>query len=138
MAFDSTEVHWKDMRMYIEGRQVVRFTGFKCTPSLEQEYIYGAEGIILDIQPGNEAYPGVLTLYKSEIDAMNRAAIAAGVPNLMFLKWTVVVEYKATAISPRQATTYIIAIENYEEGMEQNAKSMPIALNFKAYRPVIK
>lgn len=138
MAYDSTEVHWKDQRVYIEGRLVTRITGFKCQFNLEKEYIYGADGIPLDIQPGNESYPGVITLYDSEVSAMNAAAEKAGVPNLMFLKWTVVVEYRATAISPRRSVTYVIDVEGYEEGMEQNAKSMPIALNFKSMRPIPK
>lgn len=135
MAFDSTEVHWKDLEVFIEGQRVVKITGFKESPKAEKEYIYGASDEPLDIQPGNREYPGVITLYKSQVDAMNRAARLKGGRDLMDIKWTVVANYKATATSPRQTNTYIIDIEGYEEGMEQNAKSVPISLAFKSMPP---
>lgn len=137
MAFDSTEVKWSDLKFYLNGTKVVKFTALKYKPEQEVEEIYGGGDEPLDLQTGNRKYSGMATMYKSMIDAMNKAARAQGFRDLMDVPWTIVADYKETLASPRTADTLPnVRFTDYEKGMEQNAKSMPITLNFKCLRPV--
>lgn len=137
MAFDSTEVKWSDLKFYLNGTKVVKFTGLKYKSEQEVEEIYGGGDEPLDLQTGNRKYSGMATMYKSMIDAMNKAARAQGFRDLMDVPWTIVADYKETLASPRTSDTLPnVRFTDYEKGMEQNAKSMPVALNFKALRPV--
>lgn len=139
MAFDSTEYRWNDIEVFINGTPIVKFTGIKENPSQETEEIYGGGDEPLDIQTGNRKYGGSITLYASAVNAMNLAAEAAGGRDLMDIPWTIVWKYKAVIGSPRKMVTFPGArIEGYEEGMEQNAKSATVTLNFRSLRPVRK
>lgn len=125
------------MKFYLNGTKVVKFTALKYKSEQEVEEIYGAEDEPLDLQTGNRKYSGTATMYKSVIDAMNKAARAAGYPDLMGATWTIVAGYKETLASPRTSDTLPnVRFTDYEKGMEQNAKSMPVTLNFKCLRPV--
>ncbi|MBS1740730.1 MAG: hypothetical protein JST88_09335 [Bacteroidetes bacterium] len=103
------------------------------------EEIYGAGDEPFDIQTGNRKYGLSVTLYKSVIDNMNAAAVAAKGRDLMDVPWTVVASYKATMTAPRQTRTYTnVRFQGYEMGMEQNAKSAPIALQARCLRPIVR
>ena len=68
-----------------------------------------------------------------------RAAEAAGGRDLMDIAWTFTWKYKAVIGSPRKMITFPGArVEGYEEGMEQNAKSAPVVLNYKSLQPIRK
>lgn len=137
MAFDSTEVAWRDLEVFLEGKRIVKITSLKENPSQESEYLYGAGDEPFDINTGNRAYPLSLTVYKSVVDAMNRESVKAGFRDLMEVPWTIVANYKQTANAPRQTNTYPgVRIEGWEAGMEQNAKSMLVPLTAKSMRPI--
>jgi hypothetical protein len=138
MAFDSSEVKWKDLELFIEGTPVAKFTSLKETSEQEAEEIYGAGDEPTDIQTGNRKYALNMGVYKSVLDNMNSAAVAAGGRDMMDVPWTIVVNYKATSAAPRQTISYPnVRVTNYERGMEQNAKSMPVTLTCKCLRPIV-
>lgn len=137
MAFDSTEVKWSDLEIFLNGGRIVKFTGLKYKSSQEVEEIFQAGDEPLDLQTGNRMYSGTFTAYKSVIDAMNAAAVKVGGRDLLDVAWTIVATYKPTATDPRQTDTLPnVRFTDYEKGMEQNAKGMPIAIGFKCLRPV--
>jgi len=138
MAFDSTEVAWRDLEVFVNGVSVGKVTAIKEMNETEVEEIYGAGDEPVDIQTGNRKYGVQATFYKSVIDNMNSAAKAAGGRDLMDIPWVIVAGYKPTIQSPRQTRTYTnVRFQGYEVGMEQNAKSMPIALTARCFRPEV-
>lgn len=139
MAFDSTEVAWRDLELFINTQSVGKFTSVREANEQEVEELYGAGDEPFDIQTGNRKYGVVVTLYKSVVDRLNAAAIAGGGRDLMDVPWTIVAGYKPTLTDPRQTRTYTnVRFQGYEVGMEQNAKSMPITLNARCLRPQIR
>ena len=139
MAFDSTEVAWRDLELFIDTQSVGKFTALRETNEQEVEEIFGAGDEPFDIQTGNRKYGLSVTLYKSVIDAMNKAAQLKAGRDLMDVPWIIVASYKPTMTEPRQTRTYPnVRFQGYEVGMEQNAKSMPIVLNARCLRPKVK
>ncbi|MFN4249058.1 MAG: hypothetical protein ACK4EY_15125 [Flavipsychrobacter sp.] len=135
MAFDSTKVKWSHQEFYLNGQLVTAFTALKYKTSREVEEIYGAGDDPIDLQAGNKSHSGTVTVYEDVVNAMNKAAVAAGFDDLTDVPWTISSSYKATITQPRQTDTLEnVRITEYEKGMEQNAKGMPIALPFKALR----
>lgn len=137
MSFDSTEVAWRDMSIFLNGKRIGKVKKLKYKTSRETEELYGAGDDPFDINPGNKAFSGELEVYKSVVDEMNRAAKLAGHDDLTDVPWVVTADYKATATEPPQTDTLPnVRFGEFEKGLENNAKSMPINLPFKCLKPV--
>lgn len=138
MAFDSTEVAWRDMSIFLSGVRVGKIRKLKYKTIRETEHLYGAGDDPFDINPGNKSYEGEMEVYKSVVDEMNIAARAAGFEDLTDIPWVITVHYKATATQPQQTVTLpAVRFSEFESGMENNNKFMLINMPFRSLRPVV-
>src|SRR5690606_27003841 len=101
----------------------------KYKSSQEKELLYAAGNEPISVQRGNRAYGGTFRFLKGAVDKLNAAAKAAGGEDLLDLSLVAVINYKAKGSRAVQTDTLTgVEITEYEKGMEQNAKSMPIEL----------
>ena len=132
MSFDSTEIAWKDLEVFIEGKRITKIRSLKYKAATDKEHLYAAGTKPIAIQSGNETYTGEMKLLKGQLDALNRAAVAAGYQDIRGVTMTITAVYKPTSSDPMQTDTLSgVQIEAYEKSLEQNAKFMEIALPFK-------
>ena len=62
---------------------------------------------------------------------MNAAAVSAGGKDLLDIQTDIVVTYKPAGTRPVQTDTLVgVEITEFQKGMEQGAKSMPVSLPF--------
>lgn len=126
---DSKEVEWNDAELFLNGVKITKFQGFKFKLAQEKEFLYAGGNNPLSIQRGNKAYTGEFRLLKGAVDALNAAAVAVGGESLLDISLIAVIKFKAKGVRGIQtATLGGVEFTEYEIGMEQNAKSMPIAL----------
>lgn len=137
MAFDSSEVAWRDLTVFLNGQRIGKVKKLKYKTARESEHLYGEGDNPFDINPGNKAFTGELIVFKSVIDTMNLAALAAGGDDLTDIPWVIGGAYKATATSPKTSITLPnVRFDEFEEGLENNNKSMEVTLPFKCLTPV--
>ncbi len=132
MFFNSKECEWVDLELFVDGFRVAKFLGVKYKKAQEKEFLYAAGSEPIGIQKGNKAYTGEARFLKGALDDMNRAARVAGADDITDISYTLVINYKARGNRAIQTDTLVgVEFEEYEKGMEQNAKSMEITLPFK-------
>lgn len=135
---DSKEVEWSDCELFFNGAKVTKFQGFKVKNAQEKEFLYAEGNEAISIQRGNKAKTGEFRLLKGAVDALNAAAVAAGGEDLTDISLVAVLKFKPKGIRTIQTITlYGVEFTEYEYGMEQNAKSMPIALPIMFLRKAI-
>jgi hypothetical protein len=134
-VFDSKEVEWSDLSLYLNGTKVGKFTGNKYKKDRETEFLYASGDEPASIQRGNKSYTGTFSCLKSLQDAMNKAAQALGGEDLYDVDWTIVNVYRAKGTRLIQTDTQIgVVFESFERGMVQNDKKPEIALPYKYLR----
>jgi hypothetical protein len=127
--FDSKECEWADLTLFLDGVKVTKVTRVKYKKSHEKEALYAAGSEPFSIQRGNKSYTGEIALLKGAVDALNKAAVAAGGDDLTDVSFTVGVVYKAKGTRVLQTDTLSgWEFTEYEKGMEQNAKKMEVTL----------
>lgn len=134
MAFDSREFEFADVRVAILGTQLTGLRGLTYKKSQEKEPVYGAGNEPRAIQRGNKKYEGQLMLLKSDFDALNIAAIAAGYEDIVdvpgdLIDLIVVYQKEGTA---KLSTDRLLNVEftEAEDGMKQNDKFKEVTLPF--------
>lgn len=83
MAFDSRECEFADIKVSLLGRELDGLRGITYDYEQEKEYVYGQGNKPKSIQRGNVKPAGTLMLLKSDVDALNAAARAAGYKNIV-------------------------------------------------------
>lgn len=128
---DSKEVEWSDAELFLNGVRITKVQGFKFKLAQEKEFLYAGGNDPLSIQRGNKAPTGEFRLLKGAVDALNAGARAAGGNSLLDIALVAVIKFKAKGVRTVQTATLTgVEFTEYEYGMEQNAKSMPITLPF--------
>lgn len=126
---DTKECEWSDLEVFINGVRITKVQSAKYKSAKEKEPLYAAGSDPISIQSGNRVYTGSLRLLKEAVDSLNTAARAAGGKDLLDIECVVVVNYKAKGARVVQTDTLNgVQFTEYEKGMEQNAKSMPIEM----------
>lgn len=128
---DTKECEWSDLELYLNGALITKVQSAKYKSAQEKESLYAAGNEPISIQRGNKSYTGSIRLLKGAVDSLNAAAKAAGGEDLLDISLVMVVNYKAKGNRSIQTDTLQgVEFTEYEKGMEQNAKSMPIELPF--------
>ena len=128
---DTKECEWSDIDLYINGALITKLQSIKYKVAQEKELLHAAGNEPISVQRGNKNYSGSLRLLKGSVDALNKAAVAAGGESLLDISVTIVVNYKPKGSRVIQTDTLGgVEFTEYERGMEQNAKSMAIELPF--------
>lgn len=130
---DTKECEWADLELYLNGARITKVQSAKYKKTQEKELLYAAGNEPFSIQRGNKSVTGSFRLLKGAVDALNLAAKAAGGLDLCDLSLVAVINYKKKGFRAMQTDTISgLEFTEYEKGMEQNAKSMPIELPFIA------
>lgn len=127
--FDTKECEWSDMELFINGAKITKVQGVKFKEAQEKEFLHAAGNDAISIQRGNKTRTGEIRLLKGAVDALNAAAVAAGGTSLLDVNFVLVVSFKAKGA--RLIKTHTLGgteVSEYEIGMEQNAKSVPVTL----------
>lgn len=126
---DTKECEWADIEVFFNGARITKVQSVKYKKAQEKEHLFAAGNEAISIQRGNKPGTGSIRLLKGAVDSLNAAAKAAGGDDLLDVSLVVVVNYKSKGIRNVQTDTLIgVEFTEYEKGMEQNAKSMPIEL----------
>lgn len=132
----SSECAWQHSKVVLLNRTMTGLRGWELSTSIEKEYVYGAGNEPVDINEGNVAYTGSVKMLGYELDALDRAALAAGydcisrVPHELV---SMVVKLQKTKADPVvMYSVQGIAFESTGDKLDQNDKNREITLPFKA------
>ncbi len=137
----SSECAWKHAELILLGRRINGLRGFELKKSVEKEHLYGTGQTPLDIQEGNTKCEGNIKVLGFELDALNKAAMAAGYADITEVPHEAImmtVKLQKTPTEPK--TTFNvrgIAFTEATNAMEQNAKMREITLPFLAMDIVV-
>ena len=125
------EVEWADIQVNFAGAELTKITGIKYKSKKDKAPLHAEGDKAISIQSGNRTYEGELKLLKGAVDMINKAAVAAGGDDLLDIQVDIIVTYLPIGAREIEIDTLIsVDITEYEKGMEQGAKSMPITLPF--------
>jgi hypothetical protein len=125
-------VQWSDLAVSVEGVDASNdLKGLKYGVKAEKEFIYAGGDDPASIQSGNRSYTGTLTLLERAVWVMHDAAIAAGGRDVTDLKFDLTIKYRQAGVRGiRVLLLKGCEISEFEEGMMQNDKEMPVSLPF--------
>jgi hypothetical protein len=135
MPFDSREFEFADIKASVFGTELSGLRGLTYKESQEKEPVYGAGNRPKAIQRGNVKYEGNLSLLKSDYDALNSAAIAAGYNSIVDVPGDQVAltcVYQKDDNKAILSTVTLINVEftEAEDGMKQGDKFKEVSLPF--------
>jgi hypothetical protein len=134
MYYNSQETVWNDQSMQIFGAIASKIIGVKFSEEIEKELLYAAGGDAIGIQEGNTKLEGSFKVLKSQLDAWNAAAVAAGYDSILKVPYqaiTATVVYKAAYGRLLQGFTIQgIGFTKREYDLAQAGKKMEIDLPF--------
>ncbi len=126
------ESSWKKCEAYMNGVKITGLRGFTYEKESDDEPIYAGGDQPIAIQSGNVSYRGNLKAFKSDIDAMNKAAQAQGYNDITEVNNLVLVKvYKPEGQTLLQTDTLTgVKISKLTKGWDQGAKFMEIDLPY--------
>ena len=71
---NSREFAWKDIKVYLKGRQVTEIREITYETEVEKELVYASGSKARTIGRGNEKCSGEITILQSGLEALQRAA----------------------------------------------------------------
>ncbi len=133
MAFDSREYEFADIRVSLLGMELTGLRGLTYKKSQEKELIYGAGNQPKAVQRGNKKYEGSLMLLKSDFNALNAAARAAGYDDITDVPGknidiTCLYQKSDDASQLNTDTLQNVEFSDFEDGMKTGDKFKEIAL----------
>lgn len=128
----TSECAWAHTEIMILGRKIKGLRGFEFKKAKAKESIYGSGGEPIDIQEGNVSYTGSIKILGFELDALNRAAQAAGYNDIVDVPHEAIVitcSYQKTKLDKKVSISAKgVAFTEVGEAMEQDAKMREITL----------
>lgn len=131
MTRNYKEYSYTDMQVVLNGRTIGGLRGMEYTAKKAKEVLFGAGEMPRAIQHGKREYEGTLTVLQSELDALNRAAQAAGYKDLLDLEMDIIVTYGSNGV----LSTDIVrcaSISEFPKGMKEGDMNSEHALPFVA------
>lgn len=130
----SSEYAWHHAEIKVLGRVIKGITGFEFKKTTEKEAIYGAGQEAIDIQEGNIACSGSLTLFGYEKDRMDSAARLAGYDDITQVPHELIVITAMLRKAAKDPLTEItatgVAFTETADSMSQNDKKRTCELPF--------
>jgi len=130
----SSEYAWHHTEVKLAGKILTGITAWELKKTTEKEALYGAGQHAIDIQSGNIACTGSITLWGYELDRLEQAAQAAGYDSIQDVPHellSIVVSARKLAKDP--ITTWIASGVSFSETtdtMAQNDKKRECPLPF--------
>jgi hypothetical protein len=139
MFFDSKECAWADMSILFNGKQIAKIKHVKFGKKQEKDELYAEGDQPHSIQRGNVSYTGELEVFKNVLDQVNEAVAIAGYEDILDVEnVTLNVSFKASGLRKLKLYTLIgVEFTEYEIGLSQGDKSIPVKLPFKFLKLVI-
>ena len=132
----SSECAWQHGKVVLLNRTITGLRGWSLNTAVEKEYVYGAGNEPVDINEGNVSYGGSVTILGYELDALDKAAQAAGYDSISRVpheQVTMVVKMQKSKADPIVMYSVTgIAIEGAEDKQSQGDKNREVTLSFKA------
>lgn len=132
----TSECAWSHFEVKVLTRVAKGLRGFSFKKTIEKEHLYGTGDEPLDIMTGNKKYEGNIKLLGFEVDALNKAATAAGFSDITEVPHEAVLINCSFKRRPTDAVSSYTAtgVAFTENGvdLEQNAKHREITLPFIA------
>lgn len=132
----SSECAWQHATVVLLNRKLTGIRGWSINTAVEKEYVYGAGNEPIDINEGNASYTGSITVLGYELDALDRAAQAAGYDNITRVPHesiNMVVKLQKSKNDPLVMYSVTgISFESTDDGQNQNDKNREVNLPFKA------
>lgn len=129
---EGKEVEWDDVSIAVEGAELVKPVGFRYGIKAEKEELYAKGVDAISIQSGNKSKTFTIKVLKGDYDVMHDAALAANGDDITDLEFDIAIKYAAKGERGlRLVVLQGCEIEGFEEGMDQNAKSMVVELSGK-------
>lgn len=132
----SSECAWQHSKVVLLNRTIGGCRGWMLNTAVEKEYIYGAGNEPVDINEGNVSYGGSVTILGYELDALDKAAQAAGYDSISRVpheQVTMVVKMQKTKADPVVMYSVTgIAFDGAEDKLNQGDKNREVTLSFKA------
>lgn len=129
MVFDSKQFQYKDIKMTIDGEEIVGFTSVRFKPSRDKEYLRGRGDQPHEIQHGNLEYEGEVGLWQSTVEQL-MAKSPGG--DITLFRGELIVMFAQTETD--KISGYRLTAMEFDEadmGMSQGDKSMEIKLPIK-------
>lgn len=128
----SSECAWKHAEVIVLGRVIKGLRGFEFKKSIEKEPLYGAGQTAIDIQEGNIKCEGNIKILGFELDALNKAAVAAGYSDITEVPHEAIslqATFKKNATDAKTTVSVVgVAFTELAHAMEQNAKMREVTL----------
>jgi hypothetical protein len=136
MFFDSNECTWADMSILFNGKKIAKIKHVKFGKKQEKDELYAEGDEPHSIQRGNKSYTGELEVFKNTLDQANEAVALAGYDDILDVEGvTLIVKFKQSGTRPLKTYTLIgVEFMEYEIGLAQGDKSIPVKLPFKFLR----
>ena len=131
--FDSRQYEFADISVSLLGVTLSGLRGLTYKKSQDKEPVYGAGNQPLSIQRGNKKYEGQLMVLKSDYDAMDAAAVAAGYEDITDVPGsliTITCLYEKDSGTTSTDTLINLEFTEAEDGMKQGDKFKEVALPF--------
>lgn len=128
MGFNTKDFRFADIQVSLFGQTLSGFRGVSYKKKQEKELLHGAGEKPIGIQRGNITYEGEIMMLKSDYDALNLAARAAGYDDIVSLPgFPVVVAYTNDT---KITTDTLLNVEfmEFDEGMKQGDKFKEMSL----------
>ena len=132
MFFDSAEVAWSDLSVFLNGKLITKLTGIKYKVSVSKEAIHAAGDEPTDINSGLRDYTGELKILVGGLDQINAAAVAAGYRDCLDMKGLVIVNNYKPAINRAMLNDSLIGVEftEFEKDFKSGDKKMEVTIPF--------
>lgn len=141
-VFSTKECAWAQVKMKMLGRTITGLRGFEFRKAVEKELLYAAGPEAIDIQEGNKAGSGTITLLKFELDLLNDAAIAAGFADIVEVPHVLISitgQFKKNIGSKsRIIEVPALAFTDMSVAMQQNAKFAEVSLPFISAKVIFR
>lgn len=133
VTINQQEYAYGDIQVFMWGRFITGLKGIDYKTKKDKEPRYGAGRNPRGIQHGKRAYEGTITVYQSELIAMNRAARQKGYKDLLDCEIDIVVSYTPETTLPMTVDRIIGAsFSEFPKGMKEGDMNSEHALPFVA------
>lgn len=135
MPFDSRDYEYADIKVMVFGKILTGLRGLTYKKSQEKELVYGQGNDAQQIRRGNKKNDGTLLLLKSDYDALDAAAVAAGYDDIIDVPGeliTITCAYQKDSLSTQLTVDSLKNVEftEAEDGMKQGDKFKEVSLPF--------
>lgn len=132
VVINKREYAFGDLAVYMFGQCVGGLRGIEYKPTKTKDYVRGMGRNPRGIQHGERSYEGTLTILQSELDAMNRTAVAKGHKDLLDVDFDIVVTYSTDSGTVVTDKVCCASISELPKGMKTGDLFSEHALPFIA------